>query len=384
MKKMNKVIYAIAFSILVSMPSIGQGIDQDRMERDLKIAENILNTLSNTERNIFSLSRSIESNYIPDYGVVFSLPQSTLVYTAGSKGGMTVIAPSAPRAISGGSNGSSRSSSSYTYVVADDDDSNTANIDAEELGEKILELLQENMTTFLVDYADLIGQLKPTDRIMVNVKSSNNQVWVSGLDLRARESTGLTAEILKSDLISYKQGKSSREETVEKVKFKERGGETKERDLELFSSIFSRLYEPDMSMTYYASGRNINYERLENLGAIFSMRVYSSSEDNGRHTIRTTGESGLTREERNRKVSEMYPDFEKTFKENIVDYGRTIKSLKPSEMLVFKVRLTECKGCDMPKSIELTVKGTTLQNFDSGKINRDAAIKEIAVKTTEN
>lgn len=381
MRKTDKIIYTLAFAMTVSFASVGQEIDQGRMDRDLKIAENILSTLSNNERNVFSLSRSIESNYIPNYGVIFSLPQSTLVYTSRSKGGVTVIGPGTTSGIGSGS-----STSSYSYVISSDDDDNSSDIriDGEEFAEKVKELIEENMTTFLVDYADLIGQLKPSDRIMVNVKNSKNQLWVSGRNLRTKQSTGKTAEILKSDLIAYKQGKTSREETIKKVKFADRGGETKERDLELFSSIFSRLYEPDMSSTYYATNRNINYERLENLGAIFTMRVYSSTEDNGRHTLRTTGESGLSREERNRKVTEMYPDFEKAFKENIIDYGRTIRSLKPSEMLVFKVRLTECKGCDMPESIELTVQGSTLSNFDSGKINREAAIKEISIKTTDN
>jgi len=387
MKKITRIIYTLAFAMMVSVTAVSQGIDQERMDRDLKIAENILSTLSNNDRNIFSLSRSIESNYIPDYGVIFSLPQSTLVYTSRSEGGVTVVAPSPPRPPKAPrSGGSGSSTSSYSYVIADSDDSdsNVKIIGAEEFTEKTKELLEENMTTFLVDYADLIGQLKPTDRILINVKNSKNQVWVSSGNLSAKQSTGRTAEILKSDLIAYKQGKSSREETIKKVKFSDRKGETKERDLELFSSIFSRLYESDMSSTYYASSRNINYERLENLGAIFSMRVYSSSEDNGRHTIRTTGESGLTREQRNEKVNAMYPAFEKEFKENMIDYGRTIKSIKPSEMLMFKVRLTECKGCDMPRSIELTVKGSTLSGFDSGKISRDNALKEITVKKTDN
>ncbi|MEP5613753.1 MAG: hypothetical protein ABJP45_15985 [Cyclobacteriaceae bacterium] len=378
---MNKIIYTVTLAMVISFTTVGQEIDQQRMDRDLKIAENILSTLSNNDRNIFSLSRSIESNYIPDYGVIFTLPQSTLIYTTRSGGGIAVVAPTPPRAVSGTSSGSS-----YSYVIADSDDneSNSVRVSGEEMSEKVRELLEENMTTFLIDYADLIGQLTPTDRIMVNVKNSKNQLWVSDRNVSAKQSTGRTAEILKSDLIAYKQGKASREETIKKIKFAERGGEAKERDLELFSSIFSRLYEPDMSTTYYASSRNINYERLENLGAIFSMRVYSSSEDNGRHVIRTTGERGLTREERDRKVNEMYPEFEKNFKENVIDYGRTIKSLKPSERLVFRVRLTECKGCEMPRSIELTVKGSTLSDFDSGKINRDNALKAITIKKIAN
>jgi hypothetical protein len=368
----------MAFAVMV-MQGNAQGIDQQRMDRDLKIAENILSTLSNNDRNIYSLSRSIESNYIPEYGVVFSLPQTALIYQTRVKGGVTVIAPT----------DSESSSYSYNYVVSDEEDDTEADVRVEVVtGDKAREetakLIKEQMTIFLIDYADLIGQLNPSDRIMINVKNQKNQVWVSDRNLKTKQSKGMTAEILKSDLIAYKQGEASREKTIEKINFTERGDETRERDLELFSSIFSRLYEPDLSSTYYSSSQTINYERLENLGAIFSMKVYSSTNNKGFHTIRTTGESGLTSEERNSKVNAMYPEFESTLKENILDYGRTIKSLRPSENLIFKVKLTECKGCEMPKEIEVSIKASTLSDFDSGKIKREAALKIISIKKINN
>lgn len=354
----------------LAMQSVGQ-IDQERMDRDLTIAENILATLSNSNnRNLFSSSRNIESTYIPDYGVIFSLPQNSLVYTSRSREGVSII---------------SQSGDSYSYAIGSNhnDRSEKEEKEREELEKAVEDQLKENMTIFLVDYADLIGQLKGSDRIMVNVKSSSNQIWVSNSNLR-KQSNGRTAEILKSDLAAYKSGKSSRDETIGKINFKINDEASKSRDLELFSSIFGRLYEADMSSTYYSSNRSIYYERLDNLGAIFSMKVYSSSEDNGRHTIRTTGESGLTRAERDDKVNDMYPEFEKSLKENMLDYGRTIKSLKPTEMLIFKVNLTECKQCEMPRAIEVSIKASTLADYDSGKTNKANALSAIKVKKISN
>lgn len=370
MKNSRKIVIGLAVMMLAAQ-TFGQ-VDQRKMDRDLTIAENILATLSNSEnRNIFSSSREIESNYIPGYGVIFSLPQNSLVYTARSKDGIAVI---------------SQSGDSYTYSIGSNSNriSEKEEKEREELGEAIEEQLKENMTLFLIDYADLIGQLKPTDRIMVNVKNARNNYWFSGSNSNAKQKEGRTAEILKSDLIALKQGKASREATIDKINFKVNDSESKSRDLELFSSIFGRLYEADMSSTYYSANRTIYYERLDNLGAIFNMKVYSSNEDNGRHRIRTTGEGGLTREERDRKVNEMYPEFEKTLKENILDYGRTIKSLKPSEMLIFKVNLTECRECEMPKEIELSLKASALADFDSGKTNKENALKAFSLKRTEN
>jgi hypothetical protein len=376
MKTIKRTIYSLGLAMIIAGSTFGQSIDQERMERDLKIAENILGTLSsgNSDRNFFS-SRSVESNYVPDYGVIFSLPQSSMIFTSSRSNGNNVV-------ISSGSN------SSYSYEVVsprsdDDEDDTVKKVSREEADALIQKELKEQMTLFLVDYADLIGQLKPTDRIMINVKNSRNTVWLSN-DRVSDKNMGQTAEIIKSDLIAYKSGKATRDATIGKIKFTE-VNDKMEKDLELFSSIFSRLYEPDMSSTYYASSRNINYERLDNLGAIFSMRVYSSSsDDNGKHTIRTTGERGLTQEERNAKVNAMYPEFEKSMRQNIIDYGRTIKSLKPSEMLILKVRLTECDDCSMPKSIELSVKGSVLADFDSGKLSREKAMDAISIKKTEN
>ena len=76
----------------------------------------------------------------------------------------------------------------------------------------------------------------------------------------------------------------------------------------------------------------------------------------------------------------MYPEFERTFKENLLDYGRTVKSLKEDEKIIFNVELTECKGCEMPEAIEVTVSGKTLKSYDSGDLSRNKAIEQIVVK----
>ena len=260
MKTIRRTIFSLGLAVMIAGNTFGQ-IDQERMERDLKIAENILGTLSNSNNRGFFSSRNVESNYVPDYGVIFSLPQSSMVYVTGkSKKGIVVSETS--------------SNDGFRYVIANSNSNDDLKeVSSKELVDEIDKKLKEQMTLFLVDYADLIGQLKPSDRIMVNVKNNRNNVWMHD-ELVAEKSMGQTAEITKSDLIAMKSGKASRESTIEKIKFTE-VNDKMEKDLEIFSSIFSRLYEPELSSTYYASSRNINYERLENLGAIFSMRVYS-------------------------------------------------------------------------------------------------------------
>lgn len=373
----RKSIIGIAILALSFTVTFGQSIDEKRMDRDLKIAENILSTLTSGDSRL-RFSNNIESNYMEDYGVIFSIPKVHYIYANRVSSGTAVVG-----------------SGSGTYVIADDDDDDDEEIavaqakkvetDREKMAEEAQKELKDQMTIFLVDYADLIGQLKPSDRIVVQSRGNDSRIFYTGNYSSRSKQSSFSAQILKSDLISYKQGKMDREDVIKKISFKtpEENGEIA-KDLELFSTIFSRLYEPDLSSTYYISSRNLGYTSLEGFGVTFSMKFYSSTSDKGLHTIRTTGESGLTQEERNEKVNAMYPEFEKNFKENLMDYGRTIKSLKADETLVMKVKLTECRGCEMPKEIEVSVKGKTLQSYDKGSISRDDAVKQITVKRKDN
>ena len=377
MNKAIKITLVIALTMVGNTRLVAQSIDQERMDRDLKVAENILSTLSNESNRRLWRDDDVEGSYIPDYGVIFTMPMRAIILYDGSAQVFS-------------------SSGNSVVVVEDSDNSDfkikvegkTKIVDADsDQGKKIREKIdydqRAQITTFLADYADLIGQLKPSDKIVVQMKNRNEFEFYVGRS-KKNTPTGLTAEITKSQLISYKQGKMSREDLIKKIIFK--GNEEKEvaKDVELFATIFARLYEPDLSSTYYLSSRNIGYNRLEDLGVTFSMKFYSSSSNDGLHSIRTTGESGLTKEERDDKVNAMYPEFEESFKSNLIDYGRTVKSLKPDEKLIFKVRLTECIGCEMPKEIEVMVSAKTLNDYDKGSLSRDKAMGAVEVKRIEN
>lgn len=377
--KLNRHIQLIVALMLLSATcTFGQGYDEQRMDRDLKIAANILTTLSSGEDGSFRFYNKVEGNYIPDYGVIFSLPKTSVVYGTVGRGRTLYTT----------------GSSVVVYGEDDEDDEDARKKEAKvqqqkqelmELKEKAEKQTRQVMIDFLADYADLIGQLKPTDRVVVQSQGRNERIYaetifVDGQKTKRAGNSGLSAQVLKSDISAYKEGKLSRDAFEKKIEFTTGEDEEVAKDIRLFSSIFARLYEPDISTTYYTSSRTIGYTQLANFGITFNMKVYSSSSDNGLHTIRTTGESGLTQDERNVKVNAMYPDFKESFKENLLDYGRTIKSIKPDEMIVFKVALTECKGCDMPEKIEVTVKGSTLKDYDAGKLSRDKAMAMITVK----
>ncbi|MEQ6166398.1 hypothetical protein AAOE16_04325 [Ekhidna sp. MALMAid0563] len=381
MKMINKVMMYSCF-IAVTFLSSAQEIDVERMARDLKIAEDILGTLSEQDSRLF-YQDNIESNYVPDYGVVFTIPMKPFVFKSTGSGrvaystsgsGVTIIDSRVRR--DDRERRDREDGASVTVDVVPDDEEEVK-VDESKIMEEMEAQTREQIETFLADYADLIGQLKPSDRIVVQTKN-RNEVYIFNSRGSNKSSAGMSAQVLKSDISSFKQGKLSRDEFMGKIEFSE-GGEEVAKDVELFATIFSRLYEPDLSSTYYLSSRRIAYNRLKNMGVTFSLKFYSSTSDGGRHTIRTTGENGLTQEQRNEKVNAMYPEFERSFKENLLDYGRTIKSLDPNEMLIFKVRLTECRGCEMPDEIKVSVKMKTLQDYDKGALSKNKALEQITI-----
>lgn len=360
----------IASMILMALTPycVSQSINEERMDRDLEIAENILSTLMKTsDQDVFFYTRPpYKGTFVEGYGVIFNATRRTGSRIVATKGDMAFD-------INGKAIG--------TAVIST---SASARGDAKGKEDHQTQWI-ENMKTFFIDYADLIGQLKPEHKIMISPDGGESTfgAWPT-LEIRANGNTQTfedpTLEIIKKDLSDYKSSKISRAELSKRIKIIE--PPTKEniaQDVELLASILQRLYKSDLSTTYYISGR-VNYGKIPEFGVVFNMRVYSSSREQELHRIVTQKRSGLTQYERDKVVKDMYPSFLSELKENIVQYGRTVKSLAPDEMMLFKVRLTECKSCGIPEKLELSIKASDLKAYDSGKINESTAIGKITVK----
>jgi hypothetical protein len=144
--------------------------------------------------------------------------------------------------------------------------------------------------------------------------------------------------------------------------------------------MFGRLYRNDLSRTFFVESEPY-YERLNDFGAIVYMQVYSSNQvDEDKWIMPTVGLKNVTQEERDKKVKELYPLFENDLKENMLDYGRTVKSLKDNEQLVFNVVLTKCKGCGIPSDVELSISSSVLKDYSTGKLDKNGALNKVTVK----
>ncbi len=400
MKSMMRLMMSGVMLLLVVTGGQAQQIDDERMQRDVEVAENVLATLIkqqfNNQRTFFPLE--VSGTYQQGYGVTFTIPADFTTPIIFGTGG-DVVWSSEPSAYSinirNGQNGNEIEIPDGDQVVI----ANGTNKKTETLKDKANEKKRLNMDsvkesynlrvidaakTFIVDYGDLITQLGPNEKIVITNQGGQPKVYINQL-FNAPRRTHLSIEMAKSDLASFKQGKLSRNQALSKIKVvNTQTVETVEPDFELLNSIFNRLYHADLSKTYFTEN-NIYYEHLKDFGVIYYMQVFSTKEEGyGRYGMPTLKLTNIDLDTRNKKVTEVYPQFEKDLKENILEYGKTVKSLKDDEVLIFQVRITRCPNCGIPSTLEYSVKSTVLKDFNAGKLDKNAALSKFTLKKGPN
>jgi hypothetical protein len=389
MKDMKTIVkfWVVAMAVTVfHIQASAQKIDQERMERDIEVAENVLSTLIRQEVSpqgrFFGLE--VKGIYQEGYGVTFKLPSdySSPMFIKGTGEGTVIYRDNA-----------SAPTVAYSYSRTEETETNSkSEKDAYDLKEKAREKKRVSIDSareayndrliraakdFIVDYSDFLTQLSPTERVVVTNKNENRS-WYYKENKRKH----IAIEALKSDITSYKQGKLTRDQALSKLKVVNTEViDVKEQDLELLTSIIGRLYRTDLAKTYFSSENNIYYERLKDYGVIYYMETFSSNEPTyQKFTLPTQGMTDVDKATRDKKVTELYPKFEQELKENMLEYGRTLRSLGDEEVLVFNVSLTKCKGCGIPSTVEVNVKNSVLKDFAAGKIDKNAAMSKFLVK----
>jgi len=376
---MRKTLNTAIILLIINFNLYSQEFDEIRMDRDLEVAESILATLSSKGSRLGYWGRSVNGTYVKGYGVIFTLPQNFVLGNSYFK------------------------ISSGTILFGDNRKDNTkklkSNFNLDSAREARIEQLVDLMKIFLVDYGDLIGQLAPSDHIMVTEKGEklgyayiapvlSTKGVLAPADSYVNWSNTepepkISAEVLKTDLTEYRKGNMTRDRMMAKVSVKkEIPNREKEPELELFASILGRLYKSDLSKTYY-SPSTPSYERLSNFGVIFKMKVYTT----GRRELYFVSDGYFDSDEKKQSAEKseslakgMYPDFIKGLKRNIVEYGRTLRNFGKDEILMLKVSIGDCRKCGIPNNIDITVKGNILSDFDKGNIDLAKAMDKISIK----
>jgi hypothetical protein len=405
MKKATRV-FILSMGILVAFiisATAQNKIDEQRMQRDIEVAENILTTLIKQEfsrRNFFPIE--ITGEYREGHGVTFRLPENisgsmrmfmndsfenpNIIMNTGpgnsfsysiTSEGITELTDGQEQALTAGSKSTKRANSN-----------SKSSKEKKMVSDSVEQSFDNKFITasknFLADYSDLISQLQPTEKIIITNRSESQNPWFAFQGINKQSLISIEAN--KADLTQAKLGKITRDQLLAKIKIVNSEISDKiEPDLELFSSIFSRLYQPDLSKTYFIEG-NIYYERLKEYGVIYFMECFSSLQGEffNHYAMPALGLADIDQATRDQKTKDLYPTFEKELKENMLEYGRTVKSLKDEENLIFNTKITRCKECGIPSSLEVSIKMSVLKDYSSGKISKEVALSKISVKKGVN
>ena len=394
---MNKMIQTLLFStIIFGMQTVSaQKLDEERMVRDIAIAENILGGVikQQFEKQKMFFPLEIKSNYQPGYGITFYIPADyTTPIVFSLDPGDAFMYEKHIQGPNVNYNRENRSpdkdptiSEKETTIRLTDKRKEKSKLDMDSIRNSYNAKVIDAAKTFLVDYGDMITQLSPTERIIVSNQGDRPRVWVNQY-FNTPNRSHLVIEVSKVDLTQYKQNKITRDQALSKIKvINTETVDEVEPDLELLSSIFTRLYRPDLSKTFFVQD-NVYFERLKDYGVVYYMQALSAQElgYTKRYVMPTVGLDDVDQATRDKKVKELYPKFEQELKDNILEYGRTLKSLKDEEVLVYQVKLTRCIGCAIPSSLEYTIKASVLKDFNAGKIDRNAALNKFAIKKGES
>lgn len=376
---MKNCIFIIA-ALLGSCSLFAQTAEDERMERDLEVAAEVLATLleQGQERHTLGFWRDdVNARYVDGLGVVFSVPHAGLhgssyrIITSEEEDGRDKVIFKSDKGV----DDMIIKGEKITLLGEDSENSEDAN-----------DHLIETVKLFLADYGGLMQSLKMNDRILVRQQSrrGNQLAWamaIKGGNRKLPSSKGLEIGVSMSDIFAFEKGEIDRETFDSRVTITEDSEESmkEEPELAVFGSILYRVFKPDFSKTYYMDSSPW-HERLSDFGVTYHVKVYSSSSENGLHYITTLDKGNLTQQERNDIVESMYDDFVASFKQNVLDYGHALRNLDEAEVLIFDIDLTECKGCDMPKEIELSIKKSVLTKYRKDEIYLEEAMEAFALK----
>lgn len=365
-----------------------------RMNRDIEVAEKILESLieetnnenelaKNTDVFILGSSAEVEGTYLEGFGAMFSIISGNL---------------SNPLIITETKKGKSDKSTSYSIIRSN---KKKFHLNAEQLAAnkaKIIKTFKSVVETFFSDYAYLMRQIGDNEKIMVRYGgiSSRFDSAFPALVTHGKDKRNYSATITKKAITNF-QNNNNKSQLIDQIEYvfeeaKERA--SKEKDLELLSTILKKLHNDKETGSLRISGTPY-YEKIKGIGVIYNLRIRSGNGD-GFFGLRFSGtrtvwsDNGLaviaedadeTSVDNEEDLDKSYATFVTHLKENIIDYGSIVKSLDVREALTFKLRFPDCKDCEvMPKKLEIIVKKSTLDGYRKEQISLEEAVNQLVVK----
>lgn len=374
MKRLQKIIPILLLIALSSSQLIAQSFDADRMNRDITILENVLSELfkidrlssSNNRVFISGTSSNVKGAYLPDYGVIFMIPRMASVRVVSTD----KDAEQAPA----------------TFYYGDNDKSEVNE-------ENIIDRSKE----FIRDYAPTIGQLKPNEKVMIvyGATSNRSNTFFVSFNQTSRRSSEtdempiISIVVDKKQLDDFRSGKLS-ESTFDQQISVAKNTKKDLLDLKVLGNIFeTALGDDDDYQFHLVSSNSLSYLYLENFGAIYTLSVHKG---HGRNAVRAISVNSQSRadiaeytqkvkeqeEELNRIMKDEYDKLVTRMKEFIIDYGRTLSSVKQNQHLLVTVNISG-RYEEIPARVDFQVKRSVLDQVDKGSTSREQALNQVKI-----
>lgn len=399
MKHLKFTLLIGLLSILIAPTLVAQNIDANRMNRDIRIMENILSEIFRTRvetataegiyfSNVQMRNRGIRGTYLDGYGLIFMVANES--------------DSRRPRLQVTGQSG-------YSFYYSTDDEQPNFEIDESSIRERI--------TEFLVDYGSTIGQLNDDDNIMViyGANSQSNSVYwnyrvavvngevVSNNDDESEPLPVISGSVQFKNLKDYRSGRLDGNQVKQRVMFATSEGK-EYMDLKVMGNIFETALDQGRDNSFRLSG-GVNYMMLDNFGAIFNLDARYSSGRSGlfgrlsetRRVLRVAQEQQArspqraenledeiealeAQEEKIREnMLEAYQDLKTGIAEYLVDYGRTLNSVDSDQHILTSVDISSGGEEEIPERVDFQIKKSILEDLDRGRISREDAISAVSI-----
>jgi hypothetical protein len=343
-----------------------------KMEKDIVILQNVLSDLFGNEDRYFS-SRNAKGMYVPGGGVIFSMSSNSLY-------GNILI--------------------EYADVLdeIEGDDSKQDESSPEETNRKMEETIREKSKEFLTNYGSLLTELKSGEKLMLNIdytarqkreenRSSSRARFVSSSrNMKKRMQSSISYKALND----FSTGKINLQQAMAAVETKIVEDADKEMtDAKILAGILDDLMQTSMDGKFRRRSKT-NWTYFDGFGLMFNIQMSTSSSTSEMiiysqsvRTITRTEDSEVEkeREELMKELEEAYPDFEDMLKENIVQYGRTLRSLGAGESVIVNVDFgSGVRDSKMPRSIRMVVPKSSIDAYAKGQKSLEQVKKEIDIK----
>ncbi|MCH8019232.1 hypothetical protein IH785_05165 [candidate division KSB1 bacterium] len=396
--------------ILFPISSFAQSskINWDRMNRDLEIMQGVLDNLLAPSKPMLAFSNGgARGLYFDGYGVVFQIdlggaPLMDVVrLRMGNEFELAKELSEQAKA---------RAFEGKPVSVAPISDEGPVIVDAitgavltkEDLTTgKRIELLEERAIEFLRDYADAIGQIKPTDRITILANFEHNYgvfaVHLRGAENVEKSPSGLNITAKKSDIVDFRKGKIDEKTFRNRVTFHKRlDSKQKNRNIDIMANILNTALNRKHRGEFRMDSKNRGIY-LDGLGALFFIRGYllgerdvityeyylgkylKEQEEMQASRVKTTIQSKSPEE----RIKESIKGFKDELVELVGDYGHTLRTLKPTEYVVVNINFKDnwrAHFLETPQQVILKVRKQDLDRYDRGELTLAALRKKVEIQ----